>query len=157
MWLWRIAGYAFFFGLWQAASKFWASQDILPPPGAIVGEIYTIVSSGDLLVHFGATLKTIAIGFGIAYVIGTVIAIMMGRSPWWEGFLGDWVTATMSTPGLVFALVAAIAFGLGSEGPIVAVVVTTYSFVAVNVAEGVKAVPRDLVAMARHPTVDERL
>lgn len=147
--LWRVAGYVFFLGLWEIASDFFATRDILPPPRAVISEIISITTSGDLVVHFGATLKTIAIGFGLAYLLGTVVAVMMGRGPWWEGFLGDWVTATMSTPGLVFALVAAIAFGLGSEGPIVAVVVTTYSFVAVNVSEGVKAVPRDLVAMAR--------
>ena len=63
----------------------------------------------------------------------------MGRSRWWEAFLGDWVMLTLTTPGLVFALVCAMIFGLGALGPIVAVVVTSISYVAVNVVEGVKA------------------
>ena len=46
-------------------------------------------------------------------------ASLMGRSRWWEAFLGDWVMVTLTTPGLVFALVCAMIFGLGSLGPIV--------------------------------------
>jgi NitT/TauT family transport system permease protein len=148
-WMWRLGGYAFFLGLWELVSALVVADYVLPSPQRIVLTIGDIARSGELLTHFGATLRTIAIGFAIAFVAGTVIAIAMGRSRWWEGFLGDWVTATMSTPGLVFALVAAIIFGLGPEGPIVAVAVTTYSFVAVNIVEGVRAVPNDLVAMSR--------
>lgn len=148
-WAWRLAGYVFFLGLWELASTVLVASHVLPPPQEIVGTIADIIRSGELLTHFGATLRTIAIGFGIAFLVGSGVAFAMGRSKWWEGFLGDWVTATMSTPGLVFALVSAIIFGLGTEGPIVAVVVTTYSFVAVNIVEGVRAVPNDLVAMSR--------
>lgn len=148
-WLWRIAGYVFFIGLWQFTSSFLVADFIVPPPLAILEEMAEIVSSGQLWNHFGATLRTIVIGFAISYVLGAAIGLLMGRSRWWEAFLRDWVMATLSTPGLIFALVTAMIFGLGPLGPIVAVIVTSFSYVAVNVVEGVKAVPQDLVAMAR--------
>ncbi len=122
---------------------------ILPPPAVIAEEMWAIITSDQLVTHFAATLTNIAIGFAIAFVIGTVIGIAMGRSRWWEAFLGDWVMVTLTTPGLVFALVCAMIFGLGALGPIVCVIVTSLSYVAVNVVEGVKAAPKDLDDMAR--------
>jgi NitT/TauT family transport system permease protein len=146
---WRIAGYVFFLGLWQLASGRILSDALLPPPGVIAGEIADIAASGELWEHFFTTVFTIVVGFGIAYVLGAGIGLLMGRSAWWHAFLGDGVMATLTTPGLVFALVTAMIFGLGGTGPIVAVIVTSFSYVTVNVVEGVRAAPRDLVHMSR--------
>ena len=148
-WLWRCLGYVTFLAVWQFTSTYLVQDFILPPPGVIAEEMWGIITSDQLVTHFAATLQVIAIGFGIAFAIGTVIGIAMGRSRWWEAFLGDWVMVTLTTPGLVFALVCAMVFGLSELGPIVCVVVTAFSYVAVNVVEGVKAAPKDLGDMAR--------
>ncbi|MQA06441.1 MAG: ABC transporter permease subunit [Streptosporangiales bacterium] len=148
-WFWRVAGYVTFLAVWQFISSVLVDDFIVPPPLAIVTEIGDIVASNLLFRHFAATLGTIAVGFGIAFLLGTLMGLAMGRSRWWDGLLGDWVMGTMTTPGLVFALVTAMIFGLGPGGPICAVVITSFSYVAVNVVEGVRAVPKDLVDMAR--------
>jgi NitT/TauT family transport system permease protein len=147
--IWRAAGYITFLAIWQFTSTFLVQDFILPPPAVIAEEMWRIITSDQMVTHFAATLKNIAIGFSLAFVLGTVIGIAMGRSRWWEAFLGDWVMVTLTTPGLVFALVCAMVFGLGPLGPIVCVVVTSFSYVAVNVVEGVKAAPKDLGDMAR--------
>jgi NitT/TauT family transport system permease protein len=147
--LWRLAGYLSFLVLWQLVSTFLVAPHILPPPLRIVAELREILSSGELLTHFGATLRKIAIGFGVAFVMGAAIGIAMGMSRWWEAFFKDWVLLLLTTPGLIFALVTAIIFGLSALGPIAATVVTSFPFVTVNVVEGVKAAPKDLVDMAR--------
>jgi NitT/TauT family transport system permease protein len=148
-WLWRALGYVTFLAVWQFTSTYLVQDFILPPPGVIAEEMWSIVTSDQLVTNFAATLKNIAIGFSIAFVLGTVIGIAMGVSRWWEAFLGDWVMVTLTTPGLVFALVCAMIFGLSGLGPVVCVVVTGFSYVAVNVVEGVKAAPKDLNDMAR--------
>jgi NitT/TauT family transport system permease protein len=147
--LWRLAGYLSFLVLWQLVSTFLAAPHIVPPPLRIVAEIGQILSSGELFTHFAATLRKIAIGFGIAFVLGATIGIAMGMSRWWEAFFKDWVLLLLTTPGLIFALVTAMVFGLSALGPIAATVVTAFPFVTVNVVEGVKAAPKDLVDMAR--------
>nr|MDT0657193.1 ABC transporter permease [Micromonospora sp. DSM 115978] len=148
-WIWRIAGYVSFLAVWQFTSTYLVAEFIVPPPQRIASEMAEIVRSGELWVHFGATLRTIAVGFFIAYALGAVMGLLMGRSRWWESFLSDWVMATLTTPGLVFALVTAMIFGLGPLGPMVCVVITSFSYIAVQVVEGVKAVPRDLIDMSR--------
>jgi NitT/TauT family transport system permease protein len=148
-WLWRLAGYVLFFGAWQFSSTYLVEEFILPPPLTIWDEIKTIYAEGELWTHFGVTLRTILIGFALAYVLGAAIGVLIGRSRWWEAFLSDWVMAALTTPGLVFALVTAMIFGLGPTGPLVAVVITSFAYVTVNVVEGVKAVPKDLLDMSR--------
>lgn len=138
----------FFLGLWQLVSTFVVDPSIAPPPAVILAEMADIVASGAVWTHFAVTVRTIVIGFVLAYVLGTALGLLIGRSPWWEAFLGDWVMATLTTPGLIFALVTAMIFGLSPVGPVVAVVVTAFSYVTVNVVEGVRAVPKDLVDMA---------
>ncbi len=147
-WLPRIAGYAAFLLGWTWASGRLIDAALLPSPLAILEEMRSILGSGEFAVHFGSTIQRIAIGYGIAYLIGVVIGILMGNR-WWDGFFRDWVVALLTTPGLVFALVAAMVFGFSPVGPIVAIAVTSFPFVTVNVAEGVKAIPKELLDMAR--------
>lgn len=146
---WRLTGYALFLALWQLASTFLFAEHILPSPARILAELAEIASSGLLLTHFGATLEKIAVGFSLAFLVGSAVGIAMGTSRWWEAFFGDWVLLLLTTPGLIFALVTAMIFGLSYAGPIVAIIVTSFPFVTVNVVEGVKAAPRELVDMAR--------
>jgi len=108
-----------------------------------------IVTSGLLLKHFGATLEKIAIGFSLAFIIGAFVGILMGMNRWWEAFFSDWILMLMTTPGLIFVLVSTMVFGLSYIGPILAVVVTGFPYIAVNLVEGVKAAPKDLTDMAR--------
>jgi len=148
-WIWRIAGYVFFIGIWQFSSTYLVEDFILPPPLTILENMQEIATSGLLVTHFGATLEKIAIGFSIAFIIGAFVGILMGMNRWWEAFFSDWVLMLMTTPGLIFVLVSTMVFGLSYIGPVLAVVVTGFPYVAVNLVEGVKAAPKDLTDMAR--------
>jgi NitT/TauT family transport system permease protein len=146
--LWRLAGYVLFVGAWQLLSTYVFEPFVLPAPTVVIQEMWEILQGGDFWVNFFATLKHLAIGFTLAFLIGTVIGIAMGRSPYWDGFFRDYVMLTLTTPGLVFALICVMIFGLAQIGPIVAIVLTSFPHVTVNVVEGVRAIPRDLMDMA---------
>ena len=147
-WGWRLAGYAFFLLLWDVASGTVMSERLLVPPTGIAREINTIFQSGELWMHLGSTLQKIAIGFTIAFLLGAVVGLFT-QNRWWESFFKDWVTSTMTTPGLVYALVVGVIFGFSPIGPIVAIIMASFSYVTVNVAEGVRALPKDLLDMSK--------
>jgi NitT/TauT family transport system permease protein len=153
---WRLAGYVLFIGVWQLLSTFYFEPFMLPSPVEVVREMWEIVRSGDFWVNVWATIKHLLIGFSIAFVLGTTVGIMMGRSPYWDGFFRDYVMLTLTTPGLVFALIAVMIFGLSTFGPIVAIVLTSLPHVTVNVVEGVRAIPKDLTDMAAAFGVSQR-
>ena len=145
--LWRIAGYVLFVGAWALVSSL-TEPYILPSPLEVLREMGEVVRRDDFWVNVFATLRHLAIGFTIAFVIGTAIGIAMGRSAYWDGFFRDYVMLTLTTPGLVFALICVVIFGLSGLAPIVAIVQTSFPHITINVVEGVRAIPRDLTDMA---------
>ncbi len=153
--LWRIAGYVLFIGAWALVSSL-TEPYILPSPLEVLRKMVEVIGRDDFWVNVSATLRNLAIGFTLAFVIGTAIGIAMGRSSYWDGFFRDYVMLTLTTPGLVFALVSVMIFGLLGIGPIVAIVLTSFAHVTVNVVEGVRAIPRDLMDMATAYGVDRR-
>jgi NitT/TauT family transport system permease protein len=154
--LWRYAGYVAFLTVWQLLATYVFEPHIVPGPYVILQEMWDILGGGDFLENFYATLEHLVIGFVLAFVIGTVIGIAIGRSEYWEGFFSDYVMLTLTTPGLVFALIAVMIFGLSEIGPIVAIVLTSFPHVTVNVVEGVRAIPSELNDMATAYGVDRR-
>lgn len=145
---WRLAGYALLIGIWQLLSTYVFEPFILPAPTRVLGEMREILTHGDFWPNFSATTKHLAIGFAIAYVLGAAVGILMGRSQFWDGFFRDYVMLTLTTPGLVFALISLLIFGLSTTAPIVAIILTSLPHVTVNVVEGVRAIPRELMDMA---------
>ena len=154
--LWRYGGYVAFIAIWQLLATYVFEPFKLPGPYVIVHEMWDILQGGDFWENFYATLEHLAIGFVLAFVIGTAVGIAIGRSAYWEGFFSDYVMLTLTTPGLVFALIAVMIFGLSEIGPIVAIVLTSFPHVTVNVMEGVRAIPAELNDMATAYGVDRR-
>lgn len=143
-----MAGYVLFVGTWQLLSMYVFEPFILPAPTEVLEEMWLILRSGDFWPNFFATAKHLAIGFTLAYTLGAAMGIAMGRSAYWDGFFRDYVMLTLTTPGLVFVLICLLIFGLSTLAPIVAIVLTSLPHVTVNIVEGVRAIPRELMDMA---------
>lgn len=145
---WRLAGYVFFFSLWEFASGRLMDEALLPGPVAVFQTFTDLWASGKVPGAFADTLTRIGIGFTIAFFVGTAIGVLM-QNRWLNGFFRDAVTIGVTTPGLIWALITAIIFGNRPYGPIIAIVLTTFALISVNVAEGIKSLPKDLIDMAK--------
>lgn len=148
IWVPRILGYVLLLTAWTLASGRLVPAFSLPSPVTMVQEMWEIIESGLFWTHFGATIRKIAIGYTISFIVGFSVGVAM-RGRWADAFFRNWVVALLNTPGLVFALVAAMIFGFSPLGPITAIVVTSFPFVTINIAEGVRALPKDLIDMGR--------
>lgn len=144
----RVAGYVLVLGIWQALSGNVFEARLLPSPLSIAERIVDLAVTGELWQHASATFERVLLSMFLVFVIGGLIGILMGVNRWWESFFRDFVSLLLSVPGLVFVLIFLIVFGLNPIGPIVAIVVTNFAFVTVQVWEGVRAIPRDVVDMA---------
>jgi NitT/TauT family transport system permease protein len=146
--LWRIAGYVTVLGVWEFASGRLMSEKLLPGPTNIISTFGEIWSSGRLLSSFLATLTRLGIGFALAFILGAVLGLVT-QSRWWEGFFRDGILISLTAPGLVWALTGLVIWGFEPQGWIFAIVMTTFGLVSVNVAAGIKALPKDLLDMSR--------
>jgi NitT/TauT family transport system permease protein len=145
---WRIAGYVFVLGLWQFGSGRFMSERLLPAPTTVFATFGDLWQAGKVPTAFAETLTRIAIGFTLAFLVGTAVGVLM-QNRWLNGFFRDAVTIGITTPGLIWALITAIVFGNRTAGPLLAILLTTFAVISVNVAEGVKSLPKDLIDMAR--------
>jgi NitT/TauT family transport system permease protein len=147
-WTWRLAGYVFFLGIWELASGWLMSERLLPGPSTVFRTFGELWASGEVPGAFAVTLTRIGIGFAIAFVVGALVGILM-QNRWLAGFFRDAVTIGVTTPGLIWALITAIIFGNRPAGPLLAIVLTTFAIISVNVSEGIKSLPKDLIDMSR--------
>jgi NitT/TauT family transport system permease protein len=146
-WVPRTLGYLLVAGVWQFVSGRLVPAYALPPPMTMVDQMWQLITSGVFWIHFSATIRTIALAYALTFVVGVGVGVIMVW-PWVDAFVRDWVISFLNTPGLVFVLVAMMIFGFHPLGPICAVVVTSFPFVTINIAEGVHALPRDLIDMS---------
>ncbi len=112
------------------------------------GVSYSSVAS-NLYGQFAISILRLTIGFVIAMVVGTTLGLAMGRSKAVDAFFHDWVMAILAMPALVWALFLSIVFGYGSVAPILTVILAGIPFVIINVREGVRNTPKELVDMAK--------
>lgn len=147
-WGWRIAGYVFFLGIWELASGNLMDERLLPGPSTVFETFGRLWASGDVPGAFLTTLTRIGIGFTLAFIVGITVGILM-QNRFLNGFFRDAVTVGVTTPGLIWALITAIIFGNRTAGPIIAIVLTTFAIITVNISEGIKSLPKDLNDMGK--------
>jgi NitT/TauT family transport system permease protein len=140
-WGWRIAGYVFFLGIWELASGRLMDETLLPGPSTVFETFGYLWGTGEVPGAFATTLARIGVGFAIAFVVGVGVGMLM-QNRFLNGFFRDAVTIGVTTPGLIWALITAIIFGNRTAGPIIAIVLTTFAIITVNVSEGIKSLPK---------------
>lgn len=147
-WFWRIAGYVVILGLWEFVSGRVLEEALLPGPIRIIQTFGELWSEGRVLPAFQSTLVRLFVGFGLSFLVGTIIGVI-SQNRWWESYFKDATLISLTAPGLIWVLITAIIFGNRVWGPMIAIILTTFGLVTVNVYEGVKSLPKDLLDMGR--------
>ena len=143
--------------LWQAFA-WWGPfpPKLFPGIDKIASAFVRLIATGILPVHAAWTLGRLVVGFAIGAVAGVALGMVMGRSRWAEDLLLPIVSIGNPIPGLAYAPLFVIWFGLG-DVPAVLLVGFAASFpVAVNTWTGVKAVKEIWIRAAQSMGAGER-
>jgi len=143
--------------LWQAFA-WWGPfpPKLFPGVDKIVSAFVRLMVTGILPVHAFWTLVRLVVGFGLGAALGVAVGMAMGRSRWAEDLLLPIVSVGNPIPGLAYAPLFVIWFGLG-DVPAILLVGFAASFpVAVNTWTGVKAVKEIWIRAARSMGAGER-
>lgn len=84
----------------------------------------------------------------VSLLFGTVLGVVMGMDEKRESLVYGGVLVGMMIPGLSWAIMTLVIFGLNELGIVVAVILATTPYLTVTVWEGVKAIDTDLLKMA---------
>ncbi|MGH8951167.1 MAG: ABC transporter permease [Acidimicrobiia bacterium] len=147
-WFWRIAGYVVVLGVWEFLSGRVLEENLLPGPIRIIQTFPELIESGRFFSSFGATLTRIGVGFGLAFLFGALLGVFT-QNKWIDGFFKDATTISLVSPGLIWALTGLVIWGFEPPGWIFAIFMTTFALVTVNIAEGIRALPKDLIDMSK--------
>jgi len=133
---------------WSLLSLLNGDPSVLPGPW-IVGPLISVeLSSGELLVHLGATLRRVAFAFVLSMSVGVALGPFMGRNPRADRWLDPWLIAFLNLPALVTIVLCFLWIGLNEVAAVIAVAINKIPTVTVTVREGARALDRRLDNMA---------
>jgi NitT/TauT family transport system permease protein len=134
--------------IWQTYAVYRQSR-LIPTPVKVGVTMWQILTSGIFFEQLAASMTRILIGFSLAIVLGTIIGVLMGSRKSWDEFFKAMVILSLALPGLIYALICVMFFGISLLAPVTAILAGSYPFVVINVAEGVKSLDKDLIDMSR--------
>jgi len=127
--------------VWEILATYGGFPPKLVPGLGVIAETFVrLAGNGVLLAATVATIYRLASGFLLAAIIGVVVGIAMGRRQWVEDTLLPIVTFLYPIPGLAYAPLFVLWFGLGDMPTILLVGVSSCFTIVINTWRGVKAV-----------------
>jgi NitT/TauT family transport system permease protein len=159
--LWVIARTAFPFLvvglLWEITAHLGVfPRKLFPPLEEIFAAFVRLTEAGILPHHVLDTLIRLAAGFAIAAVIGVALGFAMGRSRRAEDIILPLVSIGAPIPGLAYAPLFLLWFGLGNKTAILLVGFVSAFPIIFNTWTGVKAVKEIWVRSAQAMGADSR-
>ncbi len=133
--------------VWQLISFGYTA--FLPIPALTLRRVLDLVASGEFFRQALPTILRVLTGFVLAMVAGTAIGIFMGARRSLESFFELYVLVGLTVPGLAWAVLALMWFGITEIAPVFAILAVVWPMLAVNMWQGTKALDRDLLEMAQ--------
>jgi ABC-type nitrate/sulfonate/bicarbonate transport system permease component len=145
----QIALHGSVLALWEIACRTVISPLFLPPPSAIAVAFYDTLRSGELPRQLGQTLGVLAVGFGLAVIIGLALGILMGTVRTAARLLDPYVNALYAMPTVALVPLVIVWLGLGFEAKVFLTFIVGVFPIVINTQAGVKNIPAAYLETAR--------
>ena len=150
----RLTSYLLLLVLWQLVALY---EDRFPGPAETFGFMVIEITGGrhggivrgEFLEHFAATLPRFALGIAISMGLGVVTGVVIGASKIAEALLKDTLLVLVALPAIIWAFLTQMWLGLGDDAVIITTFLSAFPFAAVNIVQGIQAIPAELVRMSR--------
>lgn len=139
--------------IWQLVAMRMNTR-VVPPPMKVAQTIWRVIVTGAFTKNLASSMLRITVGFTCSMLFGIAVGVLMGSRRAWHDFFNDLLVIGLALPGLIYALMSVMFFGVSLLAPILAIVGASYPFVAANVREGVKAIDKELLDMCRAYKID---
>lgn len=121
---------------------------LLPSPASTIEESIRLVSDGTFFFHMYQSLRRVLVGAVAAMFFSIGVGIYMGTVAMGERFFQPLVILGLTIPGLMWALIAVMLFGINEFSPYFAVTVTIFPMLVINIWAGVKSLDKELIDMS---------
>lgn len=139
-----------FVGVWQLLILVLSPNPILfPGPVAVVTEFAEVWRTGLLWPAVADSMRAMAIGLGIALVIGIPLGLAIGMSPTADLLTSPYLWGFFAMPRIALAPLMILWFGFGSTTKILLVLLSAVVPLMLSCKDGVQTVDDSLVRAAR--------
>jgi NitT/TauT family transport system permease protein len=118
---------------------------VLPGPLAVGERLLKDLTDSSLLAAVGTTLRRIAVGFGLALLIGSLVGLAIVRWRVLRTAIASLITGLQTMPSIAWFPLAILLFGLTEQAILFVVVLGAAPSVANGLIAGVDHVPRILL------------
>lgn len=139
---------ALWLGLWAIAAQAVGQTLLLPSPLETARALGTLAGDAAFWRAILYSLARILLGFYIGMALGTLLAALTSRFPWWRAFFQPFLSAIKATPVASFIVLALV--WIRTDGvPVFATVLVVLPVVWANVSTGIASTDPGLLEMAR--------
>lgn len=140
--------FALLVAVWEVMARALHSP-LVPSSASIARELVAITSSGFAFTEIGVTFTRMSLGFLLALLVALPIGILSAVSRIAERFFEPGIILGLTVPGLVWALLCVIWFGVSLTSPVVAVALGVLPSLVISVQQGVRSLDHEIVEMTR--------
>lgn len=134
--------------IWWILSLFFPPT-LVPKPFDTFAEVATLIGTGNFFSEMGSTLRRVLVGFGLAMIVSIPLGILMGTLRSFESFFEPPVILGLTMPGLIWAVLMIMFFGLNETSAYAAVAITIMPMLAISIWQGTKSIDKDLIDMSK--------
>jgi NitT/TauT family transport system permease protein len=136
--------------LWWAVAVLGNMQAfILPTPFAVGERVWGMMLDGSLFRHVWVTVLEAALGFLLAFAVGTGTGYAIGHSRLLERFLSPYIAVSQGLPVVALAPLLTVWFGSGLLRYVLIVALIVFFPILVNTMVAVKSIDRSMYEVAR--------
>ena len=144
----RVGILVFLIALWEILARIGVIDSFLMSmPSKIVLTIKDLFLTGDLLTHVFTTLYETVLGFLIATVLGTVIALLL----WWSEFLRKvlepYIVVLNSLPKIALGPIIIVWFGAGTKSIVFMAIIITIIVTIITMQNGFLATEKSKILL----------
>jgi NitT/TauT family transport system permease protein len=134
--------------IWELVVRAYAPPYVAKPTTVVI-VIPRVIIDPAFQMATGATLSAVAEGLAIALIFGTIIGLLMGRSPGFERGFRHYVNSFYAMPMIVVLPLFSLWFGYSGATRIATIIFAAIFSIIINVADGARSVPREYLEVAK--------
>jgi NitT/TauT family transport system permease protein len=137
----KLLAVALVIGIWELVTLTGWKHYVLKGPGPVFADLWDQLQHAQLWQSIGVTLRTAALGYAAALVIGSVVGILVARIPPLRAAVGSIITGLQSMPSVAWAPFGIILFGENTSAIMFVVILGAAPSIANGLITGVDYTP----------------
>jgi NitT/TauT family transport system permease protein len=137
-----VAFFILLLALWETGYRLsWWNTYLFPGPSEVWASLSSGLRDGSLIIAAKISLARLAIAFGIALVLGTLLGLLIGTVPLVRRALGPLTLGLQTLPSICWLPLAVIWFGLSERAILFVTLMGALLAITISVSDGIQNIP----------------